>query len=451
MNKIIKICLASAILTLAMRPIVASAQAPAKGTPALEKTGGWIFYAPKDSFLHYHNPLGPGDPNYPNIRVDGRPYPISPALAKKLTILRDTLRDAYPNPQGAAITYALHSVAANPQDPRLLHFRLNAYELQHDGAGGLKPIDVANDSPGRFTGEPANYDGLLSVFLNKIPHDVQFGFFTKQTKFDEILKTKQIPNVSGIYLMPPRNNFAEASQHAVTKGFTLPPAVIGNDADDYTVFRFVNFTKGRDDNLVARHMDKIIMTSFNKLPYKPLTRSEFLAVLKLDARTRLEKSEKQYTLDQSKRTLSPREITSREKVLADMNADLQVIEKLSELNAGSLDKPATLGVAHKNIINDLYGYSHNSKNYPEMQIAKISEVFIDDVTLGYTPCKLVKYYQSTKDEDIQSIMVNWYYELPVSNNPNYDQYPNLDSRSFYTAIKDKLDWKKLEGLLMKSK
>jgi hypothetical protein len=434
-----------------MGTIDASAQHPAKGTPALDKTGGWIFYAPKDSFLHYHNPLGPGDPNYPNIRVDGRPYPISPSLANKLTILRDTLRDAYPNPQGAAINYSLHVVATNPQDPRLIHFRLNAYELQHDGAGGLKPIDVANDLPGRFIGEPPNYDGLLSVFLNKIPHDVQFGFFTKQTKFDEILKTKQIPNVSGIYLMPPRNNFAEKAQHAAPKGFTLPPAAISNDADNYTVFRFVEFTKGRVNNLVARHMDKIIMSSFDKLPYKALTRSEFLAVLKLDAQTRMEKIAKQFIVDQTKRALSDRQIAAHDKVIADMNADLQVIEKLSELNAATLDKPATIAVAHKNIINDLYGYSHNSKNFPEMQIAKISEVFIDDVTLGYTPCKLVKYYQSTKDEDIQSIMVNWYYELPVSNNPNYDQYPNLDSRSFYMAIRDKLDWKKLEGLLMKSK
>jgi hypothetical protein len=77
-------------------------------------------------------------------------------------------------------------------------------------------------------------------------------------------------------------------------------------------------------------------------------------------------------------------------------------------------------------------------------------VFIDDINKGYTPSRLVRYYKSNKEEDIQTIMVNWFFELPAPNNPNRAEHPSLDPRSLYQAIKTRLDWGRLEKLLMPS-
>jgi hypothetical protein len=451
MNKLI-------ILNIPLCLSILLAKAQTKDSPNYDKTGGWIHYAPKDSYLHLHNPMGPGDAGYPTLQyTDVTKYVMTKTLNDKLKTLLSVFKDAYPNPQGACITYSLQKVAKEkPNDaPRLIKLYLNAYQLENDGKGGLNKLDVANDIPGKFTGEPPNYDGLLSVFINKIPHDEQYGFFQKQKQFDEILKTKQIPNVSGIYMMPPQNNFEEAASYntaAVYKNMAVPKADnADSDLDKYTVFRFVSYFNDNKYGLVERHMDKIILTGYNKLPYKPLTRGEFIEVLLLKHKTEFNKFKNDNEKEEVQKQMNEKAKNLYLKNLQRYENEITALEKIKELNKNDLSKPATLSIANKNIVNDLYSYAYNSKNYAELQIQKLKEVFIDDVKMGYTPCKFIKYYQSAKDEDIQSIMVNWSYELPVGNNPKANEHPNLDSRSMYQAIKNNLDWSKLEALLMKIK
>ncbi len=445
----------SSLLHILCVPIffgITNLKAQPKDTPNYDKTGGWIHYAPKDSYLHLHNPLGPGDAGYPSLKFPDRSmYTINKALSEKLVTLRDVFKNAYPNPQGACITYTLNTIAKEkPADvPRFIYLRVNAYQLENDGKGGLNQLNVANDNVGKFTGAPPNYDGLLSVFINQIPKDNEFGLFNKLDKYTEMLKTKVIPNISGLYMMPPQNNFEEKAKYTYFKNLKIPPVNIGNDADKYTVFRFVKYFDDRDYGMVERHMDKIIFTSDGKLPYSPIKRKDFLAILKKYKEIGIEKYSKQYEENKLKRTLEKSEIEHHQKLIINLNSDIDVINKLKELNENELEKTATLSVTHKNIINDMWGYAHNEKGFAEMQIQKLKAVFIDDIKLGYTPCKLIKYYKSAKDEDFQTIMVNWYYELPVANNPKYNEHPSVDSRSFYTAIKNKLDWKKLEALLTK--
>ncbi len=447
MKKIILLSFLIAPTFLGMGNILAQP----KGSPNYDKTGGWVHYT-STTDLKYQNPLGPGDAGYPSIKfADGSKYAANKVFSDKLIALRNIFKEAYPNPQGACITYNLKTNSKEkPADvPRFFSFYLNAFQLQNDGVGGLKQLDVANDNPGMYTGVPPNYDGLFSVFINQIPHDEQYGFFEKQKQFDEILKTKQIPNVSGIYMMPPQNNFQEKASYntaAVYKNMAIPKADNANsELDKYTVFRFVEYFNDGKYGLVERHMDKIIMTSYNKLPYKPLTRKEFISVLQLQQQTQLTKFKQQKIPDNQKdKDLYKRDLLQYENIL-------KALDKLLELNQNDLDKPASLQIAHKNIVNDLYGYAYNSKNYPELQINKLQSVFTEEIKNAYTPCKLIKYYKSSKDEDLQTIMINWYYELPVGNNPKANEHPSMDSRSFYMAIKNKLDWSKLDALLMKVK
>ncbi len=430
---------------------------PAKDSYNYDKTGGWIHYAPKDSYLHLHNPLGPGDAGYPSIKFpDGSKYTINKALSDKLILLRNVFKDAYPNPQGACITYSLNTISKEkPADvPRFIYLSINGYQLENYGNGGLNQLNVANDIPGKFTGKPQNYDGLLSVFINKIPADDDYGLFKKQKQFDEILKTKQIPNVSGIYMMPPQNNFEKAAAYnsaAVYKNMKLPSGDnVDTDLDKYTVFRFVSYAN-EEYGVVERHMDKIIMTSYNKLPYKPITRGEFIDILLLKHKTAFNKFKNDNEKEEVLKQMNEKAKNVYLKNLQRYENEITALEKLKELNTNELGKPATLSIANKNIVNDLYGYAYNSKNYAELQTDKLKQVFIDEIKIGYTPCKLIKYYKSAKDEDFQTIMVNWYYELPVANNPKYNEHPSVDSRSFYQSIKNNLDWSKLEVLLLKLK
>ncbi len=445
------------ILLCLLCAFVGNVFAQTKDSPNYDKTGGWIHYAPKDSYLHLHNPLGPGDAGYPSIEFSvGSKYTINKALSDKLIILRNVFKDAYPNPQGACITYSLNTIGKEkPADiPRFIYLRINAYQLENDGKGGLNQLNVANDVPGKFTGKPQNYDGLLSVFINKIPADDDYGLFRKLKQFDEILKTKQIHNVSGVYMMPPQNNFEETAAYnsaGVYKNMTVPSGEnVDADLNKYTVFRFVSYAN-EEYGVVERHMDKIIMTSYNKLPYKPLTRGEFIEILLLKHKTALHKFKNDNEKEEVQKQMNEKAKNLYLKNLQRFENEIQAIEKLKELNQNDLQKPATLSVANKNIVNDLYGYAYNSKNYAELQTQKLKDIFIDNLKNGYTLCKLIKYYQSAKDEDIQSIMVNWYYELPVANNPKFNEHPNIDNRSMYQAIKNKLDWAKLEGVLMKVK
>jgi hypothetical protein len=409
---------------------------PTKGTPALDKTGGWIYIGSMGNQFSF-DPVKPNDTGFPtmNFPAGGGMKP-NPLLAEKLVKLRNIIKEAYPNPQGTSIIYGLSAMKdKKPEDPRFVWFYLNGHGLENDGKGGLSQMNLASaQGDTKFTDDQPDYNGLFSVYINKIPYDEVYSFFQKQKQFDEILKTKQIPNVSGIYMMPPKNNFAEEAESTYFKNLKIPQPKIGNEADKFTVFRFVRYFDDTKYGMVERHMDKIIMNSYGKLPYKPLTRKEFIAVLKLHLETKLEKLKTQTGKNSSKN-------------IENGINEIAAIEKLRELNQNSLDKPAILDVKHRKIVDQVWAYANNSKNYPELQIGKLKEVFIDDLDIGYTPCKLIQYYKSPKDEDIQSIMVNWYYEIPVGNNPNFDKHPSQDNRSFYQAMKNKLRWDKLESLL----
>ncbi len=435
------------LLLCVLNTFVVNVFAQIKGTPALDKTGGWIFRDWGNSNNVFYNAMGPGDNNFPKITFFGATGNMMPTgvLKEKITAIRDVFKTAYPNPQGCSMLYKLSADKdKSNSNPRFIVFSIDAHGIEHDGNGGLSKVNIAStQGDNKFGGNQPNYDGLLSVYINKIPHEKEYGFFTKQTQFEEALKTKQIPNLSGVYMMPPQNNFNEADKYFSTKKLPLPDAKIGNRADDYFVFRNMEYYNHPQYGIVEKHMDKIILTKYKKLPYKPLQRKEFLALLLLQINIKKDKIlnyKKEKTADLEKH---------HEKLIAGYDMELEFVKKLTEYNKDDLEKNATISAVHKNIVKDISYYTINSKNYPELKLSAIKDIFIEDSTMGYTPCKLIKYYKSDKDEDIQTIMVNWYYEIPVTNNPKYNEHPGIDSRSFYQAIKNKLDWRRLEALLMK--
>lgn len=425
----------------------------AKGTAALDKTGGWVFYDWGNSSSVFHNPLGPGDKNFPKITFSGATgsmIPVSP-LKEKLTQLRDIFKETYPNPQGHSILYKLTANKEKiPANPRFISLGMFAHGIENDGKGGLTQLNIAaTQGDRRFDGDEPDYDGLISVFINKIPSDNSFDFSPKQTRFDEVLKTKQIPNLSGVYLRPPLNNFEEAGKNISAKNLPLPADKFGYTAENCVVFRHMEYAESRDYGLVERHMDKIILTNYKKLPFSPLTRKEFLSLLLLYKNQEIEKLTSSFEREKAQGTPQKSQLDHFNRTLEGYKAQLEIVNKLTEINQNSLQKPATLSVAHKNIINDLSYYTVDKNNRRELKFSLLKDVFIDDYKIGYTPCKSVKYYQSDKDEDFQTIMVNWFYELPVSNNPKYKDHPSLDNRSLYYAMKNKFDWDKLASLLTK--
>lgn len=405
---------------------------PAKGTPALDKTGGWIFNDWGNSSNTFYNPMGPGDDNFPEMTFFGAIGNLSPSgkLKEKLTAIRDIFKAAYPNPQGCSMLYQF-AADKNKKDstPRFIRFSITACGLEHDGKGGLHTVNIAaHQGDAKFAGNPPNYDGIVSVYLNRVPPDNSYDFFQKQDQFTDVIKTKKIPNLSGVYLRPPQNNFGEADRYFKEKNLPLPNKNIGNSADNYFVFRHMEYFEFKEQGIVERHMDKIIMTSNGKIPYQALNRKTFLDLLLLHVNMELEKFPKQ---------------------AENYKAQKAIIQKLIEINADKLNKPATLNVTHKNIIKNLSFYTINKNNQIELKIDELKEVFIDDINLGYTPCRLIKFYKSDKDEDFQTIMVNWSYEIPAGNNEKYKDHASLDNRSLYQAIKNKLDWDELAKLLLK--
>jgi hypothetical protein len=450
MMKIKLVKIVALIIIGTLNCLVTNAQ-QLKGTAALDKTGGWIFNDWGNSNNVFYNPMGPGDNNFPKITFFGATGNMMPTgvLKEKITAIRDIFKAAYPNPQGCSMLYSLKAAKEKTNnDPRFIMLSIDAHGIEHDGKGGLAALNIAShQGDNKYGGDQPSYDGLLSVCINKIPHENSYGFFTKQTQFDEVLKTKQIPNLSGVYLMPPQNNFSEAGQYFSPKNLPLPNAAIGNKADDYIVYRSMEYENHPQHGIVERHMDKIILTPHGKLPYKPIKRKEFLALLILDIAFKKQQLITNYESDKSEKTTS--QITNYNNNISSYNWQETFVKKIEDYYKNDLDKNATISAVHKNIVKDLSYYTINSRNYNELKLDVIKDIFISDSTKGYTLCKFIKYYKSANDEDIQSIMVNWYYEIPVANNPNYKEHPAIDSRSWYQAIKNKLDWSKLQALLTK--
>ena len=127
----------------------------------------------------------------------------------------------------------------------------------------------------------------------------------------------------------------------------------------------------------------------------------------------------------------------------------KVVETLREINSNDLEKPAIIAPEFKGLLQRgnfdslIFGKKGEKGVYPD----KLKTVFIADKTKGYSAAKLVKFYNPAQD-DIQSIVVNWFYKLPAKSNA--DQFhPNLDPRSFYYAMQNRFDWNKLAGLVVK--
>jgi hypothetical protein len=263
---------------------------PAKGMPALDKTGSRLFFDSRNSGFRTFNPLGQGDKNFPVMTTTVAEHLMpNTVLSQKLTKLRDIFQASYPNSQGHSIIYRIRANKDKFFDnPRVLQFSMDPHGPENDGKGGLEPLN-AEKSQGdtKFTGSPPSYAGLLWVGINNIATEDGEAFFEKYTQYDAILKTKKIPNISGIYLRPPHDNFTEQNKTAYPK--THPPdKFIGNRADNYLVFRSVKFYNDPKYGLLEKHFDRIILTNYKTLPYKPLTRKEFIAVLQLFYQTELE-------------------------------------------------------------------------------------------------------------------------------------------------------------------
>ena len=144
---------------------------PAKGTAALDKTGGWLFFNSRNSNFRVFDALGPGDPSFPEITNSSPHGSFKPddALKDKLTQLRDIFKAAYPNPQGHSIVYSISTRGEKSAEfPRPLTFKIYSHGLEHDGKGGLTPLNLeSSQGDQRFAGSAESL--LIASLIMALP------------------------------------------------------------------------------------------------------------------------------------------------------------------------------------------------------------------------------------------------------------------------------------------
>ena len=86
------------------------------------------------------------------------------------------------------------------------------------------------------------------------------------------------------------------------------------------------------------------MTNYKKLPFSPPTRKEFLTLLLLYKNQEIDKLKNYFEGEKAKRTLDKSEIDSFNRSLDGYNAQIEIVNKLMEINQTSLQKSATLSV-----------------------------------------------------------------------------------------------------------
>ena len=420
------------------------------GEAMLDATGGWIHYLSNNSSYRVYNHLGPGDAGFPTMSIFGGLGTAAPnaALAAKLKTLQAIFQSACPKPQGHCLTYGISTRKDVPESqPRFVIFSINAKGLESDGKGGVAPINVAaSQGSTRFAGKAPNYDGLVSVVLNDVSPKPEYKFFTRLTQFDALLATKAIPNMSGVYLRPP----SVVNTRTTGPGQPLPASLQALvDSKTVHVFSYTHIGDGYDmGSKVEQHMQKIILSSYARMPYVPIRRGALLELLKLQTLHEAQQFQTRHDADLAKGGLTAKQISDRAEVFHRYDLDQQVIAKLTELNATQAELPAILRSSEVGILTGLNPYWRDDRGRESINLARMNDVFIDDPLQGYTPCRRVRTYRSTKEEDIQTLMVNWYYELPVAGSPKAAEHPNLDPRSLHASLGKNLAWDQLANLVM---
>lgn len=426
---------------------------PPKGN-AVNETGTWVCINGYDSENILYDPFGSGKP-FPMIaEIGGKTTKPSEKLKEKLLALRKIFMDAYPKPQGYSVLYSIDKLTKQEKEnakANTLYFTIGGFGLKYDGKGGYQKINLAANDQGDM-----RYGGGLKIAINDIAPDYVTGLFAKADLLCKFLESDKTAVIKNVFLLPPSTNFTEEAGNGYIKKENIPNEKIGNAADKYIVFRNVLYHKSADElKTLETHTEKIIMTYNGKLPYEPLTRAEFLAILEAYTKYQKQKAVDYFEKDKAKGILSENEIKDfNTRRLNEFDVNINTVLKLKEIYKNSLDKPATVKPEDKNILNGYLsrytsGKIGNIRNAIGVFPEKLTNIFIDEKTMGYTACKEVPFYTSTNPEVFQSIVIGWKYQLPAKYNPDYNNHPNNDKRSFTYAIMNNLDWDKIASLLTK--
>jgi hypothetical protein len=425
---------------------------PPKGN-AVNETGAWVCINGYDSENTLYDPFGPGK-LYPLIaEIGGKTTKPSEKLKEKLLALRKIFMDAYPKPQGYSVLYSIGKLTKQEKEnakANTLYFTLGGSGLKYDGKGGYQKINLMANDQGDM-----RYSGGLKITINDISPDYVTGLFAKSDLLCKFLETDKTAAIKNVFLLPPSTNFTEESGNGYIKKENIPAEKIGNAADKYIVYRNIQYHKSSDElKTLETHTEKIIMTYNGKLPYEPLTRAEFLIILEAYTKNQKQKAVDYFEQDKAKGNVTANQIKDFNTRLIELDANITTVIKLREIYKNSLDKPATVKPEDKNILNG-YLSRYTSGKIGDIRNAigvfpeKLSNIFIEDKTKGYTACKEVPFYTSTNPEIFQSIVIAWKYQLPAKYNSDYNNHPNNDKRSFTYAIMNNLDWDKIASLLTK--
>jgi hypothetical protein len=445
-----KIFLLSASLCLCALVVQTKAQPP-KGN-AVNETGAWVCINGYDSENILYEPFGPGKP-YPVIaEVGGKTTKPNEKLKEKLLVLRKLFMDAYPKPQGYSALYSLSKLTKQEDEnakPNQIYFVVNGFGLKYDGKGGYQKINLMALDKGDL-----KYAGGIKVTINAIKPDNVTGLFKKADLVSKFLEKDKVKGINAIYLLPPPNNFEEDAKKVNIKKENIPDGKFGNAADKYFVNRNIYFHKKDEQNIVEAYQNTVIITNNGKLPYEPLNRDEFLAILEAYTKKRKQIAVDYFEQDKAKRNLSDNEITNFSERLKKFDVEINTVLKLREIYKNSLDKSATVKPEDINILDgylDRYttGRIGNIGNAVGVFPEKLTNIFIDDKTKGYTACKEVPFYTGSNPEVFQSIVVSWKVRLPAKHTPAYSTCPENDKRSIWYALQNNFDWDKLASLLTK--
>ncbi len=259
-------------------------------------------------------------------------------------------------------------------------------------------------------------------------------------------------------MIAPQNNFA--TEIKSWKHTNAPSEKFGNEADNFFSIRqltgYVDKNKNTTSYKVANY---IVVSNNNQLPFKPISREEFLVLLEEnlneeaeEAKNRFEKYVKN-TEDykQNKKSIDK----TNEENFNDRKRKYDLINLIRVVFKNELDKQTILARDQKDLANAGYYHIFNIKEKPTAK--EIKDVFITDKKLGFALYRKDNdFYKNLKEDEVKTITLEW---MDIIDVPLNEKFPEANAKNkdglfmtdvnYRAAMRYKFEWVKLAGLLTK--
>ena len=380
---------------------------------------------------------------------------LSPAIQNKMQSILQVFKDAYPKPYKESVCYGVRYTPALAGDkPLAYNIHIGDYGFQYDNAGKVKPINPASQFGNM-------YEGYGNVYINYVPDAYRLtdligslNIVNALTYYNGHYDENKIKPKGEVIMIAPQNNFS--AEIKSWKHTNAPSEKFGNEADNYFSIRqltgYVDKNKNTTSYKVANY---VVVSNNNQLPFKPISREEFLVLLEENLNEEAEvaknanKNSSDYATNKAYYDKMANENTAERKRKYDL------INLIKEVFKNELDKPAILAKDQKDLANAGYYHIFNVKEKPTAK--EVKDLFITDKKLGYALYRRDSdFYKGLKEDEVKTITIEW---MDIIDVPLNEKFPDANAKnkegllytdiSYRAAMRHKFDWVKLAGLLTK--